>query len=145
MGPTRRHARECAAPEPHDRQNRVILVDTAVWIDHLHRSEPSLVELLSSNAVCAHPLVITELALGSLARRDDVLANLHRLPRPARATHEEVLSMIERRDLGGRGLSAVDVHLLASATITPGTRLWTRDRKLSAAAAGLGVGWEPSH
>ncbi|GAA1465093.1 type II toxin-antitoxin system VapC family toxin [Microbacterium thalassium] len=120
----------------------MILVDTAVWIDHLHRSEPVLETLLHANNVCVHPLVIAELALGRIAHRDEVIEHLHRMPRAAGATDAELLAFIESRDLAGRGLSAVDAHLLASATLTPGTSLWTRDRRLAEAARGLGVGWQ---
>ena len=32
--------------------------------------------------------------------------------------------------LWGRGIGFLDAHLLAAARLTPGTRLWTRDRRL---------------
>ena len=41
------------------------------------------------------------------------------------------------------GLRAVDVHLLASVLMTPGARLWTRDKRLHEAAKRHGVGFEP--
>jgi len=47
----------------------VILVDTSIWIDHLHHSDPGLVALLNRNDVLTHPMVVGELALGSLADR----------------------------------------------------------------------------
>jgi len=34
----------------------------------------------------------------------------------------------------------VDAHLLASVLLTPGARLFTRDRRLAAAASALGIG-----
>lgn len=43
----------------------MILVDTSIWIDHLHASEPGLVEFLGDDEVGCHPAVIEELALGS--------------------------------------------------------------------------------
>lgn len=122
----------------------MILVDTAVWIDHLHRGEPSLVAMLQRNRVCTHPLVVMELALGRLAHRADVLDNLRRLPRALTATDAEMFAFIETRELAGRGLSAVDAHLLASAVLTPHARLWTRDKRLHDRAHALGVAWQPS-
>ncbi|MCJ7708210.1 MAG: hypothetical protein MUO38_11405, partial [Anaerolineales bacterium] len=61
------------------------------------------------------------------------------LPSVAIAEHEEVLALVERQRLAGSGLGWVDVHILASALIG-GTRLWTLDRHLAAAAARLGIG-----
>jgi predicted nucleic acid-binding protein len=35
-------------------------------------------------------------------------------------------------------------HLLASATLSGGARLWTRDKRLRAAAQGLGLDFQPA-
>lgn len=117
----------------------MILVDTAVWIDHLHRSEARLVELLNLDEVGCHDFVIAELALGSLANRAvilDLLDNLHRFPR---VEHDEVMHLVDRGRLWGRGLSAVDVHLMASVAVSEGARLWTRDKRLNAACAAVSI------
>jgi len=113
----------------------MILVDTAIWIDHLHKSEPRLVELLSLDQVGCHPLIVQEIALGSIRQRDvvlDLLTNLYQFPT---IDYDEVLHLIEQRTLWGRGLSAVDVHLMASVTLVPGTKLWTRDKRLKSACS----------
>jgi predicted nucleic acid-binding protein len=117
----------------------MILVDTSVWIDHLHRSDPALVGLLGRSLVLQHPMVLGELALGSLRNRVETLRAFEGLPSTAIATHAEVFGLIERRQLHGRGLSLVDTHLLASVLLTPGASLWTRDKRLHAAAGGLRV------
>ena len=52
------------------------------------------------------------------------------------------ISFIEARDLAGRGLGWVDMHLLASAVLTPDARLWTRDGPLGKAARELGVAFQ---
>lgn len=117
----------------------MILVDTAVWIDHLHDAESRLVEQLQLDGVGCHPLVIEELALGSIARRKtvlDLLGNLWQFPA---ARHDEILHLVERRRLWGRGLSAVDAHLLASVSVVAGARLWTRDKRLKIASREVGV------
>lgn len=118
----------------------MILVDTAVWIDHLHTGESTLVERLELDGVGCHPMVIEELALGSIARRTvvlDLLANLWQFPT---ARHDEILHLVEKRQLWGRGLSAVDAHLMAAVAMVEGARLWTRDKRLKAASREVGIG-----
>ncbi len=118
----------------------MILVDTSVWIDHLHRAEPRLVQALLDSEVGSHPGVIGELALGSLKHRAEVLGHLRNLPALAEVEPDEVLWMIDRHALFGRGLAWVDVNLLASVLVTPGWAVWTRDKRLIAAATEMGVG-----
>ncbi|MGN6780561.1 MAG: type II toxin-antitoxin system VapC family toxin [Marmoricola sp.] len=117
----------------------MILVDTSVWIDHLHRAEGRLIELLDNGRVATHPMVIGELRLGTLQNREEFLTELSRLPRFSAATDLEVAHVVEHRRLWGRGLSLVDAHLLAAALLQPDGKLWTRDRRLDVAAAELGV------
>ncbi|MEZ0342285.1 type II toxin-antitoxin system VapC family toxin [Mycobacterium sp. pV006] len=117
----------------------MILVDTAVWLDHLHAAEPRLVEQLELDAVGCHPLVVEELALGSIAQRGVVLDLLGNLAQFPTAQHAEILHLVERRRLWGRGLSAVDVHLLAAVVMVEGAKLWTRDKRLKAVALDAGV------
>lgn len=117
----------------------MILVDTSIWIDHLHRSEAVLSELLDDSQVCSHPMIIGQLALGSLGDRQTVLGLLSDVPNAHMATHAEVLPFVESHSLYGTGLSLVDAHLLAAVRLSPTDRLWTRDRRLSAAAGRLGV------
>ncbi len=117
----------------------MILVDTSVWIDHLHATEARLVGLLTDDEIGCHPLVVEELALGSIKQRDVVLgllASLHQFPT---VTHLEVLHLVDRRRLWGRGLSATDVNLLGSVALVNGAKLWTRDKRLKAACGEVGV------
>lgn len=112
----------------------MILVDSSIWIHHLRSTDHRLAGLLTSALVLVHPMVVGELALGNLADREQFLDRLGNLPSAAVATHSEVLAMIRRDRLHGFGLGLVDAHLLASARLTPGCTLWTRDRRLSAVA-----------
>lgn len=121
----------------------MILVDTSIWVDHLHRSEPELVALLDRSFVVQHPMVIGELALGTLRDRSTFLGYLGDLAGLPVATHEEVLAFVDANQLHGRGLSLVDAHLLASVRLAPEVRLWTRDKRLRAASRELGVEFEP--
>ncbi len=117
----------------------MILVDTSVWIDHLHRTEAALVDALARDEVVCHTLVIQELALGSIKNRQPLLDSLLRLRALPVLNQAELLALVETRRLWGRGLSAVDCHLLGSLLLLPGTRLWTRDKRLRTAAGELGV------
>jgi predicted nucleic acid-binding protein len=117
----------------------MILVDTSIWVDHLHRSDDALSVLLNQAQVCTHPMIIGELALGSLRDRKTILGLLSDLPSTAVATHAEVLPFAEMHTLFGIGLSLVDAHLLAAVRLSARDRLWTRDRRLLLAAAKLGV------
>lgn len=117
----------------------MILVDTAIWIDHLRAAEPDLVDALNRSQVAQHPMVIGELALGTLRERERVLRLLTELPTMPVATHAEVMSFVEAHELHGKGLSLVHAHLLASVIVAPGSSLWTRDKRLSAAARRFGV------
>ena len=121
----------------------MILVDTSVWVDHFRVAEPTLARLLEAARVLGHAWVIGELALGQLARRQEILGLLQRLPQPPLATPVELLGFIDRERLFGLGIGYVDAQLLASARLMPGTLLWTRDKRLSAAAATLGLSADP--
>lgn len=116
------------------------LVDTSVWIDHFRRGNAHLADLLAGDAVRMHPLVLLELACGTPpAPRARTLADLRRLRPAVQAGHAELLAFIEQEQLFDCGCGAVDVHLLASARLMPGVRLWTLDRPLQALAQRLGV------
>lgn len=117
----------------------MILVDTSIWIDHLHAAEARLGSLLSDDQVGCHRLVIEELALGSIKHRDVVLGLLSDLHQFPTLTHSEFLHLVERRQLWGRGLSAVDVNLLGSVALVDGAQLWTRDKRLRAVCTTVGV------
>jgi predicted nucleic acid-binding protein len=110
-----------------------VLVDTSVWIDHLHRADPELVALLRGTRVVMHPGVLGELACGSIPNRQELLSLWSSLPRVADVSFEEAIAFLEHKRLWGRGLGWTDVHLLA-ATLVSKTMLWTRDRLLREAA-----------
>jgi predicted nucleic acid-binding protein len=117
----------------------VILVDTSVWIDHLRSGDAALVQLLEKRRVLTHPFVVGEVALGNLRGRDEVLGALSNLPQVHVAAESEVLHLIDLEALFGRGIGYVDAHLLAGLRLTPGTRLWSRNRRLVEVADQLGL------
>ena len=117
----------------------MILIDTSIWVDHLRNGDQRLTQLLNARQVLVHPFVIGELALGYLRQRRLILENLRALPHIAVATHDEVMTFIDRQKLFGLGIGYVDAHLLAAVRLEPGTTLWTRDKRLSEVADGLGL------
>ena len=117
----------------------MILVDTSVWVDHLRAGDRTLVDLLERSAVLGHPWVTGELALGRLSQRAEILRLLSSLPQAELATTTDVASLIEGHRLYGLGIGYVDAQLLAATRLTPDARLWTRDKRLAAVAACLGL------
>jgi predicted nucleic acid-binding protein len=123
----------------------VILVDTSIWVEHLHVGNEDLAALLNGGEVLGHPFVIGELALGNLRPRDPFLSDLRDLPQAIAAEDEEVLRLIDCHALFGDGIGYVDAHLLAATRLTAGSKLWTRDRRLHLVAAQLGLAATLSH
>lgn len=123
----------------------MILVDTSVWIHHLRAKEERLEQLLLQTQVCMHPMVWGELACGSLKNRVTLLKLWQNLPAIQSATHAEALYCLEQRQLMGRGIGYVDLHLLGAVLLSPGTLLWTRDKRLHGIASELGCCWQESH
>ena len=116
----------------------MILVDTSVWVEHLRHGLPRLATLLQDGKVLIHPWVIGELACGNLRNRQHVLELLQGLPMASVASDTEVLLLIERELLMGRGIGYIDAHLLASARLSH-CRLWTQERRLAAVALEQGL------
>jgi predicted nucleic acid-binding protein len=116
----------------------MVLVDTSVWIDHLHRGEARLSKLLDAGEVVIHPFVIGELACGNLKNRSEILTLLAELPEASRVGDNEVLLFLEHHKLAGCGLGLVDVHLLASCRMDS-LPIWTKDARLKSTATRIGL------
>jgi hypothetical protein len=122
-----------------------VLVDTSVWVDHFRNRNEDLVNLLTLDMVLSHPLIVTELACGTPpAPRSRTLADVATLAQARQATQDEVRGFIEREQLYGLGCGVVDLALLASTLLTPGSRLWSLDRRLAQLAQRFGVAFRPA-
>ena len=117
----------------------MIIADTSVWVDHLRQANLAFARVLREGRILLHPFVIGEIALGTPPGRAETLRFLASLPGAEVAYAEDVLRLIEAERLFGSGIGYVDAHLFASARLTPGASLWTRGRKLRAAAERLKV------
>lgn len=113
-----------------------MLVDTSVWVDHFRRGNDLLADRLRGGVVWSHPFVIGELACGTLQRRREVLALMAALPQTSLLAHQDVLEFVESHQLMAQGLGWIDVHLLASASVSR-VPVWTLDRRLHSAARRL--------
>lgn len=120
-----------------------VIADSSIWIDHIRRSEPQLAMLLKRRSLLLHPMIVAEIALGSIANRAIMLEELQILPQAKPASHAEVMAMIEWLKLFGRGIGYVDAHLLAAVLQLTDGRLWTRDKRLLKQAQRLGVAFAP--
>jgi predicted nucleic acid-binding protein len=120
-----------------------VLVDTNVWIDFLLEPLPELRFLVKRQRVITHPCVVGEVLVGSLKNRTAVREFFLSLPMAKEADLPSLLSMVESRGLYGRGLQWNDMQLLAAAKLS-NTPLWSRDKRLAAAAKELGVEWVES-
>lgn len=123
----------------------MILVDTSVWIDHLRAGDTQLAHLLKQQQVIMHPMVLGELACGNLKNRHKLIKLWQQLPSIKEARHHEVLYCLEQRQLMGKGIGYVDLCLVTATLLSPGTQLWTRDKRLAAIAANLDCAWIEQH
>ncbi|EPG64523.1 type II toxin-antitoxin system VapC family toxin [Leptospira wolffii] len=115
-----------------------VLVDTSVWINHLRKSDPKLVELLGSGLVRRHPMVEGELSLGNFKNKTSFLVEYVQLKEVPSATHQEVRTFTERNALSGAGIGWIDAHLLASCALG-NAKLYSADSSLLKAAEKIGI------
>jgi len=115
----------------------MVLADTSIWIDHFRGSDKRLAGLLESGGVVMHPFVVGELLLGKVPKITEMIDDLNALPKAVVAGADEVLAFITERKLPGSGIGYVDAHLLAATALTSETAIWTRDKRLLAAARSL--------
>ena len=122
----------------------MILVDSSVWTDHFAATDTLLQLKLEQELILSHPFVIGELAMGNIQPRASFLKALQDNPFARVAQDEDVLEFVIRHKLFSSGIGYIDAHLLASTQLTPETKLWTRDKRLLAAAERLGLAWNGS-
>jgi predicted nucleic acid-binding protein len=122
-----------------------VLIDTSVWIDHFRNGNDALVNLIGLDLALTHPMVILEIACGTPpAPRIQTLNNISLLQICNQASLAEVMAFIEGEKLYGLGCGLVDMALLASTLVTPGTELWTLDKRLAELADRFGVAHRPT-
>ena len=125
----------------------MVLVDTSIWTKFLKNQPPisnTLDFLLDCNQIAGHDMVYGELLMGNnLNQRQELLSAFSLMHRSEIVPHGEVVQFVRDRKLQGRGISWVDVNLLASAVVDH-FHLWTEDASLLAIAKELGISYEIS-
>ncbi len=116
----------------------MILVDTSVWMEHFRKGNAQLEEILDNGDVMCHPFIIGELACGNMKNRKEILSLMKALPMSCKASHDEILELIERRKLMGKGLGFIDMHLIASAFLS-NVYIWSFDKSLHKITAELKI------
>jgi hypothetical protein len=121
----------------------MVLVDTSVWIHFLVGRSPYAAELdrLLGLEVTGHELVYGELLIGDRGGRRKFLAAYEGMHQAAMVPHRDVVGFVRDRNLHGRSVGWIDIHLLASA-IVGRLQLWTADPRFSAAASQFGVAYQ---
>ena len=74
---------------------------------------------------------------GTVPNRREINTLLGELESTSVATPDEVLHMVERHKLSGRGCGFVDLSLLASALLSDQVQIWTADKRLALMASEL--------
>jgi hypothetical protein len=122
----------------------MVLVDTSVWIRFLANRAPYAIELdrlLGIDEVVGHELVYGELLIGDRGGRGKLLAAYEYMHQASVVPHPDVVAFVRHRNLHGRGVGWIDIHLLASA-IVGRLQLWTADPRFATVARDLGVAYE---
>ena len=122
----------------------MVLVDTSVWIRFLANRAPYAIELdrlLGLDEVTGHELVYGELLIGDRGGRRKLLAAYEQMHQASIVPHRDVVAFVRARDLYGRGVGWIDIHLLAS-VIVGRLQLWTADPRFAAVAKELGVAYK---
>jgi predicted nucleic acid-binding protein len=122
----------------------IVLADTSVWIRFLSNRAPYAAELdglLSRDEVSGHDFVYGELLAGGKGDRKRLLAEYAQMHQAPLVPQGDVVAFVRDRQLQGRGIGWVDVHLLASALVGR-LKLWTADTRLAMVARELGIAYD---
>lgn len=99
-----------------------VLIDISVWVDHFRYRNDALVGLLGLDLALSHPMIVTEPACDTtLGPRSRKLSDIAMLPQSRRATLAEVRELVGCERLHARGCGLVNLAMLASTQLTPGS------------------------
>ncbi len=107
-----------------------VLVDTSVWIGHFRKRDEKLIAFLDKNQVIVTDEIIGEIVVGSIKNRNQTIHDLESLIVGVEINMTELIDLVGRENLYAKGLSFVDVMLLAKAMIFK-AQIYTHDKTLS--------------
>ena len=120
-----------------------VLVDSSVWVGHFKQRNDYLVALLEADSVVCHPYIVAEVACGTPPSRKAIISLLSELEHALIASHDELLALLDARQLYGRGCGFVDLSLLASAFLSESTQIWTLDKRFEQLAVEANRSFSP--
>ncbi len=120
-----------------------VLADTNIWSKYFRYGNSTLSSLIEYDFLSIHPLVIGELAVGNLPKRDQLIEDLHTFPTVKPASYEETHFLLREHQLWGKGIQWNDLLILASVIASPDTLLWTNDKRLAEIAQQFSVNYSP--
>lgn len=120
-----------------------ILADTNIWCKYFRYGNSTLTKIIEHDFLAMHPLVIGELAVGNLKDREQTIHDLGSFQQVKPATDEETHFLLREHGLWGKGIQWNDLLILASVIASPGTLLWTNDKRLAEIAQRFSVSYTP--
>ncbi|MGJ8656074.1 MAG: type II toxin-antitoxin system VapC family toxin [Akkermansiaceae bacterium] len=120
-----------------------ILVDTDIWCNYFRYGNPHITQLIEHDLIATHPLIIGELAVGNLIDRDQTIQDLRAFHLIKPTTDEETHLLLKHHRLWEEGIQWNDLLILASAIASPGTLLWTQNRRLAKIAQQFSISYHP--
>ena len=117
-----------------------VLVDTCVWVEHVHREVDVLRRLCAESRALIHPDVLGEVMLGCSEERDLLVKRLRLLPGIDRPPQADIESLVQHHAIACKRVGWVDAVLLCTAMLDPRRPVvLTFDRRLLREAIRLGV------
>jgi predicted nucleic acid-binding protein len=89
-----------------------IIADGSIWIDFINKGDTELEDQLKRRRIFVHPMIIGEIALGSITNHLVFLQELKKLPHAQTVSHAEIMATIEWLELSNQVIGYVDAHLL---------------------------------
>jgi predicted nucleic acid-binding protein len=120
----------------------MVIVDTSIWVNSLHTRDDRLGDWMAADLVLQHPFITAEIGMGnfrSLADRTRTIDLLDSFEQIEIVDPSVFHAFVAEHALYGTGVGFADAHLLHACINNPNAGLATRDKRLAAQAARLGV------